>query len=549
MRISSQATPPSMPARRALAVCGGMVLAFLAVSVQLVRLAAIGPLEAHAALARPAADSHGRPDIIDRNGRLLATDVAAPTLYADPSLVLDVDEVVERLLKVLPDLETGELRRALADRNRRFIRVRRGLAPALAQRIHDLGLPGLAFRDEPKRVYPAGTLAGHVLGHVNVDNKGLTGIERYIDETIGVEAVYGFAPGRKAPVRLSLDLGAQYTLEAELKTAVARYQAEGAAGVIIDAATGEMMAAASLPEIDPARPAQSLDETRLDRLAAGTYELGSIFKAMTVAMALETGTANADKVYDVQATLHAGSYVIKDPHPAGRPLSVREIFIHSSNVGAGLMALEVGAEKQRGFLARLGLLDAIRTEAGPIAAPKLPGHWGQAETITIAYGHGLAVAPLQFAAAAAALVNGGIRITPTFIARPPAAEARQLPVLRPESSAALRELLRLNVTSLYGTGRQADVPGYEVGGKTGTAEMPGPGGYRKSAVISSFLAAFPMSAPRYIMLIMIFEPKPTAETKGLITAGLNAAPTAGRVIARVAPILGVLPGMIASRRP
>jgi cell division protein FtsI (penicillin-binding protein 3) len=333
-----------------------------------------------------------------------------------------------------------------------------------------------------------------------------------------------------------------------LNSAVARHQAEGAAGVMMDAATGEVVAAASLPEIDPAHPVQSLDEARLDKLAVGTYELGSIFKSMTVAMALETGTATPDKLYDVRATLHAGPYVIRDLHPHGRPLSVREIFIYSSNVGAGLMALELGADRQRTWLARLGLVDAIRTEAGPIAAPSLPEVWGQAETITIAYGHGLAVAPLQFAAAAAALVNGGFRISPAFVALPPAAKAPPLRVLRPETSAALRELMRRNVTSPYGTGRQADVPGYEVGGKTGTAELPGRGGYRESAVISSFLAAFPMSEPRYIVLIMLFEPKPTAETKGQITAGVNAAPTAGRVIARLAPILGVLPKSVAELR-
>jgi cell division protein FtsI (penicillin-binding protein 3) len=356
------------------------------------------------------------------------------------------------------------------------------------------------------------------------------------------------AAGQKPPVRLSLDLGAQHSLEAELTSAVARHQAEGAAGVVMDVATGEVLAAASIPEIDPSHPSQSLDESRLDRLAAGTYELGSIFKAMTVAMALEAGTATLDKIYDVRATLHAGPYVIHDLHGADRPLSVSEIFIHSSNVGAGLIALDVGAERQRAFLARLGLIEAIRTEAGPVAAPTLPGRWGQAETITIAYGHGLAVAPLQFAAAAAALVNGGFKVTPRFVALPPAAEPASSRVLSPETSAALRELMRRNVTSPYGTGRQADVPGYEVGGKTGTAEMPGRGGYRKNAVISSFLAAFPMSAPRYIVLIMLYEPKATAETKGQITAGVNAAPTAGRVIARVAPILGLPPRPMAERR-
>ena len=545
---TDRTTPPTGPARgagvsapRALAVGVCMALAFLAVSAQLVRLAAMGQPEARVALPRPFAETYARPDIVDRNGRLLATDVATPTLYADSSLILDADEVIERLTNILPDLAAKVLRPALTDRSRRFVRLRRGLAPATAQRIHDLGLPGLYFRDEPKRVYPAGALAGHVLGQVSADNKGLSGIERHIDDSLGSAGAPGALAGQNAPVRLSLDLGAQHTLEAELQAAVARHQAQGAAGVVMDAATGEVLAAASIPEIDPAHPAQSLDEGFLDKLATGTYELGSVFKSMTIAIALEAGTATLDKVYDVRATLHAGPYVIRDLHAAGRPLSVREIFIYSSNVGAGLMALELGAERQRAFLARLGLVDAIRTEAGPITAPNLPAAWGQAETITIGYGHGLAVAPLQFTAAAAALVNGGFRVKPTFLAPTAANVARALRVLRPETSAAMRELMRSNVTSPYGTGRQADVPGYEVGGKTGTAEIPGQGGYRESAVISSFLASFPMSAPRYVVLIVLYEPRPTAETKGQITAGVNAAPTAGRLIARVAPILGILP--------
>jgi cell division protein FtsI (penicillin-binding protein 3) len=269
-----------------------------------------------------------------------------------------------------------------------------------------------------------------------------------------------------------------------------------------------------------------------------------VFKIITVAMALDYGLATLDTVYDVRVPLSFGRFLIRDLHPAGRPLTVREIFIRSSNVGAGQLALAAGADRQRAFLARLGLVEPMRTEAGPVTPPQLPRRWGTPELITISYGHGIAVAPLQFAAAAAALVNGGRRIAPTFVVRPGFVRAGLEPgerVVEEQTSAMIRELLRRNVTQAGGTGRRADVPGYEVGGKTGTAEIAGSGGYREHAVVASFLAAFPISAPRYLLLVTINEPKPSEETRGQITAGFNAAPVAARIIARAAPLVGLVP--------
>jgi cell division protein FtsI (penicillin-binding protein 3) len=512
--------------------------AFSTIGGQLVRLALKGQVEAHASMTRPIAEKLWRPDIVDRNGLLLATDVEAPTLYADPSVILDVDEVVEKLAQIFPDIDSAELRRTLGDRNRRFVRLRRGLSPATAQRVHALGLPGLGFRQEPKRVYPNRVLAGHVLGTVNGDNQGTAGIERYIDEAVGVESAETVETPR-GPVRLTIDAAVQYALEAELRAGMKRFAADGAGGVIMDVSNGEVLASVSIPDVDPVRRLQSLDPVRLDKVSDGVYELGSIFKTFTVAMALEAGTATVDKVYDVRKPLRAGPYVVRDLHPLGRPLTVRDIFIHSSNVGAGMMAVEIGAARQREWLTRFGLIKPIRTETGPVAAPKLPLRWGPAENITIAYGHGLAVSPLQFAAAAASLVNGGWRVTPRFTPAPAAPNERER-VLQPETSAALRQLMRRNVTSPQGTGKRAEVAGYEVGGKTGTAEIPGKGGYKQKAVIASFVAAFPMSDPKYLVLVMLHEPKATAETDAR-TAGTNAAPVAGLVIARTAPLLGVLP--------
>lgn len=542
MSLAVRQSPAAFPAARAFAVALSIVIGFSAIGIQLVRLALQGQFaEPRVAMTQPLTTAVWRPDIVDRNGRLLATDVEAPTLYADPAMIIDVDEVVERLVEVFPEFDAAELRRSLADRNRRYVRLKRGISPAAAQRIHDYGLPGIAFRDEPKRVYPNGTLAGHVLGYVNIDNQGTSGLERYIDEAVGVEAVHAGAPGTLKPLQISLDIAVQHALEHELRSAVRTYSAKGAAGVILDAKTGEVLAAASLPQVDPADRMQGLDPQRLDKLIDGVYELGSIFKTITIAMALEAGTAHLDKVYDVRIPLRVGRYTIRDLYPPGRPLTVRDIFVLSSNVGAGMLALELGSDRQRAYLDRFGLTKAIRTEAGPVAAPKLPRHWGQAETITISYGHGMALAPLQFAATAAALVNGGRWVPPTFIPQSSPASVRGERIISAETSAAIRELMRRNVVSPRGTGRRADVPGYEVGGKTGTAELPSRGGYREEAVIASFLAAFPMSDPKYVVLVMLHEPKPTEETKGKITAGVNAAPVAGQIIARTAPLLGVLP--------
>jgi cell division protein FtsI (penicillin-binding protein 3) len=407
--------------------------------------------------------------------------------------------------------------------------------------VHNLGLPGLSFRNELRRAYPGGRIAGHVIGTVDIDNRGVSGVERYIDEAIGAEAVHGATRSDRAPLRLSLDLGVQHSLEDELDRAMRRYGAESAAGLVLDVATGEVVGSASLPAADPARPSELQDPARLDRISGGTYELGSIFKSVTLAMAFDAGRAGPQTILDVTQPIVEGRFTIKDAHGPGRPLSVAEVFTHSSNVGAAMLALDAGADRHKAFLGKLGLLDRLQTEAGPVAPPQLPERFDRISQITMAYGHGIAVAPLQFAAAAAALVNGGELVMPTYVRRLPGREAERVRALKPATSARISELMRLNVTDGAGTGKRADVPGYLVGGKTGTAEMAAAGGYKKNAVISSFLAAFPMNRPQYLVLISLFEPKPTAETGGEIAAAVNAAPSAGRLIRRIAPMLGVLP--------
>ena len=518
-----------------------IAVAFMAVAGQLVRLALSSQFQVASSLNATIAESFARPDIVDRHGRLLATDVEAQSLFADPARVINRDEVVEKLASIFPGLNQVELRKSLSNPHRRFVWIRRGLSPKTAQRIHNLGLPGLAFRRELRRAYPGGALAGHVLGHVNVDNKGVAGFERYLDEVVGVEAVYGATLAERAPARLSLDIGVQHAVEEELATAINRFRARGAAGIVLDIDTGEVLASASLPDVDPARPIMSLDPARIDKVASSTFELGSVFKMVTVAMALDNGVVSLDTMVDVREPLTAGRFTIRDLHPAGRPLSVADIFIRSSNVGAGVLALEAGPQRSREFLERLRLLDPIKTEIGPVAAPQVPDQWQESEIITTSYGHGIAVAPLQFAAAAATLLNGGHRVIPTFVKRQPDAERDTVPLIKPATSDDIRRIMRRNVTDPKGTGKRANVAGYPVGGKTGTADIPGAGGYKKDAVISSILAAFPMNKPKYLVFVLLFEPKGTGDSGGEVFAGRNAAPTAGRIIRRIGPLLGLLP--------
>lgn len=529
---------------RALSAIAVMSLAFLAVGGQLVRLAMQGQTEQRIAVSAPIATAFARPDIVDRNGRLLANDIVMESLIADPSAVLDTEEVIHDLTTVFPDLNGEKIRGALSDRSKKFAWLRRGISDAEADQINNLGPPGVSFRSELRRAYPLGRTAGHVLGFVDIDNKGLTGIEAYLDNAKYVEPVHAPTLSTRAPLRLSLDVAVQFALEDELTKAITRYKAKAASGIIMEANTGAVVAAVSLPGIDPGVTDERLDNARLDRLTGGVFELGSVFKTMTLAMAFDSGTVSPNSIIDVTRPLEVDGYTIRDPHPARRPLTAAEVFLKSSNVGSGMLALAEGAERQKAFLDRLGLTSQISTETGSVSAPSLPSRWGDIETVTVSYGHGLAVSPLQFAAAGATLVNGGFKVTPTFLRDKPDGGHSPLEatrVVKPGTSRAIRQLMLANVASGHGTGGRAAVPGIAVGGKTGTAEIAGKDGYRKKAVISSFFAAFPMENPRYVTLISLFEPTGTPETAGGITAGLNAAPTTSKVISRIAPLLGIFP--------
>lgn len=525
-----------------------VLAAFASVGVQLVRLAAKREDGVQVSISAPIATSLSRPDLVDRQGRLLASDVELPSLYVDPQLVRDRDETVEELRTVLPDLDDTALRETLADRSRRFEWIKRGVSPTVAQRVYYLGLPGVSYLTELKRAYPAGRLAGHVLGGVNVDNRAVGGIEQHLDAQNLVDQVVGAQPTSRPAVMLSLDMSVQHAVEDELADAIKTYRAKGAAGVVLDVTTGEVIAAASLPRVDPAHPSAAPRAQEIDRISAGTYELGSIFKLITIAQALESGTATPDTRIDVSQPLNVGRFEIKDHHGGGGSLSVRDVFIKSSNVGVGQLALKAGPVKQREFLAALGLTERGQTEAGPIAAPILPRAWGDVEAATIAFGHGIAVSPLQFTAAAASLLNGGRLITPTFLKQSASADVAGRQVVSEKTSRQLTEMMRANVEEPGGTGRRAAVAGYPIGGKTGTAEIAVRGRYDRNAVIASFLAAFPIAKPRYVTLVMIFRPSRTAASSQEITASHTAAPVTRHIVERIAPLLGLKPNLVAAGR-
>jgi len=481
-----------------------------------------------------------RPDLVDRNGQILATDIKMASLYAEPRNILDPDEATELLTSVLPDLDASELRRKLST-SAGFVWLKREISPIQEQQVHALGIPGLGFMSESRRFYPGGSTASHILGMVNIDNQGIAGFEKFVDDH-GLAALHaaGFASTEDmAPVALSIDLRVQHIVYDELTDAQQRYHAEGSAAVVLNAHTGEVLAMASLPDFDPNNPVDAQKKDRLNRMTAGAYELGSVFKSFTFAMALDSGAVKMSDVFDASQPIRVGRFTIHDFHAQHRPLTLPEIFIYSSNIGAARMAMKAGGDLQQQYLRRFGLLTKLQTDLPEVASPILPKKWTDLTTMQVAFGQGIAVTPMQTAVADCALVNGGWLVPPTFEPRT-AAEAQKLAVrvVSQHTSDQLRYLFRLNVEK--GSGRSANVPGYMVGGKTGTAQKVDNGHYSANKRLNSFLAAFPIDNPQYVVLVMLDDPQPEKQGEGA-TAGMNAAPVVGAIIRRSAALLGVEP--------
>lgn len=507
---------------------------FAVLAGRIITLGVVGVAEAGPALAHmPAGGDSLRADILDRNGVVLATNLVTASLYANPRKVLDPVDAAAKLVTVFPGLKRAVVEEKLLG-SKAFVWLKRKLTPAQQDAVNRLGIPGLAFRDEVKRVYPQGPLLAHVLGHTDLDNHGRAGIEAYLDDRLtGGASAHG-------PLILSIDARVQHVLRDELGQAMKMFKAKGAAGLIMDVRTGELVAMTSLPDFDPNNPASAVGDKRfVNRVTHGVYEMGSTFKTFTVAMALETGTVRLRDGYDATRPIQVARYTIHDDHAKARWLSVPEIYMYSSNIATAKMALDAGPDLQREFFKRLRLFSRPEIELREVGTPQFPEHWREINTVTAAYGHGIAVSGLQLASAVSAVSNGGLFHPATLVKRDPSVPIAGERVVTQETSAKIQALMRLVVER--GTGRRADAEGYMVGGKTGTAEKFRDGQYMKDELLSSFVGVFPSHDPRYVVFAMLDEPQGTKETFGFASAGWTAAPVVRRTIIRAAPMLGVKP--------
>ena len=508
-----------------------MAAAFFVVGLRLFDLVVFNENEsqrraASREIVRPATMS--RADIVDRNGVLLATSLSTASLFANPRKISDPASAAARLVEILPDLSEEVIAARLAA-DKGFVWLRRNLTPTQQFEINRLGIPGFDFEVEERRVYPHGRLAGHIVGFTNIDNAGLAGIEQSMDSAI---------TGNAGPLKLSIDIRVQQIARQELSDQIDKFKAIGGGAIVLDARTGEVVSMVSLPDFDPNDPARAPDETRFNRNTLGVYELGSVFKVFNHAIALETGAANMAKSYDATKPIKISRFRISDYHPENRWLTVPEIFKFSSNIGSAKMALDIGSENQRKYLGHLGLLRRTSIELPEQALPMYPARWRDINTMTISYGHGIAVSPLHLVSAVAATVNGGI-LRPATLMRAKSTETGGVQVFSAETSDNMRRLLRLVVEN--GTGRNASAPGYLVGGKTGTAEKQVNGRYKRNALISSFVGVFPSTEPRFVVYAMLDEPKGIRESFGYATGGWTAAPVVGGIIQRIAPLFGIAP--------
>jgi cell division protein FtsI (penicillin-binding protein 3) len=481
-----------------------------------------------------------RPDILDRNGEVLATDIRTVSLFAEPNKIVDADEAIEKLATVLPDLDVKGTYRKLSVKSSHFAWLRRQLTPKQQSQILALGIPGVGFRPEKRRFYPGGPTASHILGYVNIDNRGVSGMEKYIDDQgLADLASVGMTSGQPLePVKLSIDIRVQNIVRDVVTSAVTNYEAKGAGAVVLDIHTGEVLGMASAPDFDPNNPEEGAKEGWLNRMSNGTFEMGSTFKTFSTAMALDSGKVSINDSFDASRPIRIGGFTINDFHGQRRWLTVPEIFEYSSNIGTAKMIDIVGMEMQKDYLTRFGLLTKMKTELPEVKMPSQPRVWKKINSITISFGHGVSTTPMQTAVAGAALVNGGKLIEPTFLprTREQADETAEV-VVKKSTSDSIRYLFKLN--GLKGSGRNADVPGFNVGGKTGTADKVVNGRYAHNLNFNAFLAAFPIDNPRYVVLTFCDEPH--NGEKGQNIAAYTAAPMVKNIIRRAAPILGVEP--------
>lgn len=474
-----------------------------------------------------------RADILDRNGVILARSLKTSSLYADPLLISDAKTVAKDLVKIFPEQSYGDLLQKLQSK-KRFVWIKRNMTPDDQYKILYLGHPGLSFKEEERRIYPQGALAAHVVGYTGIDNHGLGGLEAGFDKLL---------LDNKEPLMTTIDVRVQHALRRETANAIKKFQGVAGTGVVMDVQNGEILGAVSLPDFDPQHVSEKNKDAMFNRLTLGVFEPGSTFKIFTTAAAIELANANMGDAYDARDPIKVGRFRISDYHAEKRVLSLAEVFMHSSNIGSVKMAEQVGTDEFRNFLKDLGLFHAPEIEIPEVGAPLVPKPWRDINTMTAAFGHGIAVSPLQLVTAASSIMNGGILIKPTLVLDKTAgghkSKGSDVRVVSEKTAHRVRQLMRLVVTD--GTGGKADVAGYNVGGKTGTAEKSEGGRYDQNKLRSSFMGFFPAENPRYAVYILVDEPKGNKESYGYATAGWVAAPAVGKVIESIVAIEGIKP--------
>ncbi|MBX3458163.1 MAG: penicillin-binding protein 2 [Candidatus Paracaedibacteraceae bacterium] len=519
---------------RTLAMSGLFLLAFIVVGIRLVDVMIFKANHAEADRVITSVDQllSKRADILDRNGEILATHLVTGSVYANPKVIINPEEAALKLHKVIPELSYEFLLRRLKS-ERGFIWIVRHIPPKLQNEINNLGIPGVYLQRDERRVYPHGNLVSHVLGYCGIDNNGLGGVEQYFDTRL-----------RKAagePLQLSLDMRIQHLVREELHAAIEEFSCVGANSIVMTT-EGEILAMVSLPDFDPNLPNQNSVEATFNRNTLGIYECGSTFKIFNTAIALDSGKAKLTTIYDASAPIKVGSKSITDFKGKNRPLEVQEVFVYSSNIGSAKMALDFGSRVQRQYFDRFGLLRTPKIELPEVGAPMTPHHWSDVTTMTLAYGYGIAISPLMMIDAVRGVIKGFRKYPATILKRgdDEALVGREEHRIVSDATAlAIRDLMRLVITD--GTAKKANVKGYEVIGKTGTAHKnQGRRGYNTDR-ITSFVGAFPKDNPQYVLVVFLDSPKPTKNTYGYATAGWNAAPTGGKIIARLAALMGVQP--------
>lgn len=472
--------------------------------------------------------SRKRADIYDRNGVLVATELKTKSLYVSSVLIKDVDVISQGLANIFPDLSFEEIHKKISSNksSKHWILIRRNLTPNQVEKVQNLKLAGLLFEDDRIRVYPHKSITSHYIGYVDLDRHGLSGIEMQYDRKLML--------GEK--LTLSLDVRIQDILHDELVNGIEEFKAKAAAGIVINVNNGEILALSSLPDFDPNLQYAASPDQRFNRVTNGVYELGSVFKIFTLANAFEDNLVKPTNIYNVKDPIKYGRFTIKDDHPFKDEMTVSEIFAHSSNIGTVKIAEKIGAKNQKEFLGNLGFLKKVDADFPGLGRPIFPRTWREINLFTISYGHGIAITPLHLALASAAVTNGGNLYPPSFLKLEKQPKGKR--VIKEETSATMREMLRNTATE--GTGRKADIEGYEVGGKTGTANRAESGGYNERLTMASFVATFPISKPEYLVYVIFDRPDYTFNTGGMV-----AAPVAGRVIKNIAPLLGIKPKIVA----